>query len=201
MQIGDLQYTSGGLLEVSGYVAGVGHSIGEWTSVGGTISLSAATVVAQPGAVFNIAGGRSAMPPGDTPNTWLIGRNGKLYNVNTAPANVTYAGVYDGFTVSQPRWSVSDTFISPLIAPATTYNAAYSVGRDAGSLTIYAPTTILEATIPATASAPGNTRMVRGRPTCSFPLTQRSPQPRRPPRRLRSIHSPWRRPSFRWREA
>ena len=147
VQIGDLQYTPGGLLEVSGYVAGVGHSIGEWTSVGGSIAISAGAVVAQPGAVFNISGGLITYAAGSTPNTWLTGSDGKLYNVNTAPANLTYSGFYTGFTVSQPRWGVSDTYVSPLIAPASTENIQYTVGRDGGTLTIDAPTTVMEATI------------------------------------------------------
>ena len=153
VQIGDLQYTKGGLLEVRGYVAGLGHTIGEWTSVGGSISLNASEIVAQPGASFNISGGLVTYAAGNVANTWLTGSDGKLYNVNSAPANLTYTGIYNGFTVSQPRWGVSETFNSPLIAPATTYKAAYTVGRDAGTLTIDAPTTILEATTAAGVSA------------------------------------------------
>ncbi len=152
VQIGDLQYTNGGLLEVSGYLAGVEHSIGEWSSVGGSIALKASEVVAQPGALFNIAGGLITYAAGSTPNTWLTGSDGKLYNINTAPANLTYTGIYDGFTVNQPRWGITQTFNSPLIAPATTYSSSYTVGRDGGTLTINAPTTVMEATIDASVS-------------------------------------------------
>ncbi|KTT62843.1 hypothetical protein, partial [Sphingomonas endophytica] len=53
----DRYYTAGGLLEVSGYLNNTGHKIGEWTAVGGTITLSAPEVVAQQGALFNISGG------------------------------------------------------------------------------------------------------------------------------------------------
>ncbi|MCZ3030530.1 hypothetical protein NYY88_19680, partial [Acinetobacter baumannii] len=42
----DRYYTAGGLLEVSGYLNNTGHKIGEWTAVGGTITLSAPEVVA-----------------------------------------------------------------------------------------------------------------------------------------------------------
>ncbi len=155
VQIGSLQYTSGGLLEVSGYVAGVGHTIGEWTSLGGTIGLSAAEVVAQPGAQFNIAGGQVTYAAGTTANTWLTGPNGHLYNVNSAPSNITYTGIYNGFTVNQPRWGISQTYVSPLIGPATSINPAYTVGRDAGTLTIDAPTVVMEAAIVAGVSAGG----------------------------------------------
>jgi filamentous hemagglutinin family protein len=142
-------YTPGGLFEVSGYVNQQGHTIGEWTSVGGSITLNAAEVVAQQGATFNISGGLVAYAAGNTPNSWLVAANGQLYNANNAPANVTYTGVYGGFVVSQPRWGITETFNSPLIAPATTFTPGYTVGRDAGTLTIDAPTTVMEATIAA----------------------------------------------------
>ena len=35
----DRYYTAGGLLEVSGYLNNTGHRIGEWTAVGGSITL------------------------------------------------------------------------------------------------------------------------------------------------------------------
>src|SRR5262249_11188318 len=46
---GDRYYTPGGLLEVGGYLANTAHKIGEWSSVGGTITLSAPELIAQKG--------------------------------------------------------------------------------------------------------------------------------------------------------
>jgi filamentous hemagglutinin family protein len=48
----DRYYTPGGLLEVGGYLANTAHKIGEWASVGGTITLSAPEVIAQKGSIF-----------------------------------------------------------------------------------------------------------------------------------------------------
>ena len=53
----DRYYTAGGLLEVCGYLATTAHTIGEWTAVGGSITLAAPEVVAQQGATFDISGG------------------------------------------------------------------------------------------------------------------------------------------------
>ena len=155
----DRYYTPGGLLEVGGELADVGHTVQEWTTVGGSIALSTCTgtscsrptgdVIAQPGAIFNIAGGSVTYQAGMVPTTWLIGSNGQLYNVNTAPSDLTYIGVYDGITVAHPRWGITQTFENPLLAPATVYQAAYTVGRDAGTLTISAPSVVFEATIDA----------------------------------------------------
>src|SRR6202012_3560483 len=52
-------YTPGGLLEVSGWLANVPQTIGEWMSIGGSITLSTGahgSVVSQPGSIFNING-------------------------------------------------------------------------------------------------------------------------------------------------
>ena len=36
---GERRYTAGGLLEVGGYLANLGHGIGEWAAQGGTVTL------------------------------------------------------------------------------------------------------------------------------------------------------------------
>ena len=149
VQIGSLQYTAGGLLEVSGYVSGVGHTIGEWTSAGGSITLSGNEVVAQPGSVFNIAGGMVSYAAGNTATTWLTASNGHLYNINAAPATLTYTGIYAGNIVQHARWGITDTFVSPLVAPSTGFQRAYSVGRDGGTLMLSTPTSVMEGTVVA----------------------------------------------------
>ena len=44
---GERRYTAGGLLEVGGYLANLGHGIGEWAAQGGTVTLGGKEVVAQ----------------------------------------------------------------------------------------------------------------------------------------------------------
>src|SRR5262249_31793643 len=50
----DRYYTPGGLLEVSGYLSNTKHTIGEWSAVGGSITLAAPEVITQKGSVFDI---------------------------------------------------------------------------------------------------------------------------------------------------
>jgi hypothetical protein len=78
-----------------------------------------------------------------------MGSDGRLYNINTAPSNLTYAGVFTGYTVTHPRWGITEAYDNPLIAPPTIYEGAYAVGRDAGTLTVSVPTDVFEATIDA----------------------------------------------------
>lgn len=145
----DRYYTAGGLLEVSGELGNQTHTIQEWTTPGGSVAISANEFVAQSGAQFNLAGGSVRYLPGTIATSWLVGSDGHLYNINTAPANITYTGFYQGFRAPQPRWSITQTFGNPLIAPATILEAGYTVGRDGGRLTISAPTSAFSATIDA----------------------------------------------------
>ncbi len=148
----DRDYTAGGLLEVSGYLANIGHTIGEYTALGGSIDLvtgSQGSIVAQTGAGFNIDGGSLQYQGGYLPQSYLRGSDGRIYNVNNAPADVTYTGVYDGFSVEHPNWGVTQTYANVLNAPAEIYQPGYTVGRAAGSLTLSSPTAIFNAAVHA----------------------------------------------------
>ncbi len=150
----DRYYTAGGLLEVSGYLANTGHTIGEYTAVGGSIALSTGAsgeIVTQSGSVFDIDGGTLQYQGGNLAQSYLVGTNGHLYNVNNAPANITYAGVYDGYTVNHGNWGVTQVYANPLTAPSEIYQAGYTEGRAAGSLTLSSPTTVFDGTIDAAA--------------------------------------------------
>ncbi|WP_407180783.1 filamentous haemagglutinin family protein [Bradyrhizobium sp. STM 3562] len=143
----DRYYTAGGLLEVSGYLANAHHTIGEWTAVGGTITLAAPEVVAQQGSTFNISGGSVQYQGGYLNESYLLGSDGRIYSVNNAPADLTYS-LYSGFTVDHAHWGVKDIYVSPL-RPQRVYEQGYIVGRDAGSLILSAPTAIFEGTVEA----------------------------------------------------
>jgi filamentous hemagglutinin family protein len=145
-------YTEGGLLEVSGYLNTMGHTIGEWTSLGGTITVetgATGSIIAQPGSDFDLAGGSVQYESGYVQQSYLLGMNGQIYNVNNAPAYITYAGVYDGFVDDHTRWGVSETYSNVLSDPAEIFEQGYVQGRAAGSLQLDAPTTIFAGTIQA----------------------------------------------------
>lgn len=142
-------YTAGGLLEVSGYVANIGHTVGEWSSVGGNITFSAPQVVTQPGSVFNLAGGSIAYQADYVPQTWLISSDGQLHNVNTAPGTLTYNSIYSDFTSTSRHWHVTDTYTSGIVAPSKIYKSATVVGRDAGSLILSTPSAVFGGSINA----------------------------------------------------
>ncbi|WP_087725199.1 filamentous haemagglutinin family protein [Pandoraea sp. PE-S2T-3] len=142
-------YTGGGLLEVGGYLSNVAHGIGEWAAQGGTVTLGGTEVVTQTGASINLSGGSLNVQTGYLNQSWLKGSDGQIYNVNTAPANLIYTGVYTGFSVEHPRWgtTATESYANPLIAPQRVLQNGYTVGRDAGRLTISAPTAVLEGNV------------------------------------------------------
>ncbi|KAF0807282.1 filamentous hemagglutinin-like protein [Alcanivorax xiamenensis] len=145
----DRWYTAGGLLEVSGYLDTQGHGIGEWSAAGGTVLLGGSEVVTQTGSAVNLSGGTLDVQTGYIAKTWLKGADGRLYDAATAPASMLYTGIYQGYERVSERWGQTDAWRNPLIAPERQLENGYTVGRDAGTLIINAPTAVLEGDIVA----------------------------------------------------
>jgi len=145
----DRWYTANGLLEVGGYLSNQGHAIGEWAAQGGTVLLGGNEVVTQAGSSVNLAGGTLDVQTGFIHQTWLKGSDGRLYSLDKAPVDMVFNGVYKGFESEHERWKVTEFFYNPLIGPQKRLENGYTVGRDAGTLIVSAPTAILEGDIVA----------------------------------------------------
>ncbi|WP_454621030.1 filamentous haemagglutinin family protein [Bradyrhizobium cenepequi] len=147
----DRYYTSGGLLEVSGYLATTAHRIGEWTALGGTITLAAPEVVAQKGSVFDVSGGSVSYEGGYIRTTNFLGADGRLYNVGDARADMQFYGVGEGFVRKHEHWGVTEVWTSPFGrgSVSTRWEDGYTIGRDAGSVILSTPTAVFEADIVA----------------------------------------------------
>ena len=81
--------------------------------------------------------------------SWLVASNGRIYSVADAPAALTYTGIYTGDPVREAKWGISTTYASPVVGASHTWAAAYTVGRDAGSLILSTPTAVIEGAIHA----------------------------------------------------
>jgi filamentous hemagglutinin family protein len=147
----DRWYTAGGLLEVSGYLGLAGHSIGEWAAQGGSIAFTGGAVVTQSGSNINLSGGSLNVQTGFMQQTWLTGVDGQLYNVDDAPGDIAYTGIYKGFEVAHTRWGAdaAEFFYNPLIAPKQRLENGYTTGRDAGQLIVATASAVLEGDITA----------------------------------------------------
>ncbi|MCA6119336.1 filamentous hemagglutinin family protein [Bradyrhizobium sp. WSM 1738] len=142
-------YTPGGLLEVGGYLANTKHTIGEWTAVGGKITLSASEVIAQKGSIFDISGGSVRYEGGYIRTTNFLGPDGRTYNVNNARGDMTFYGLGQGYVRNHERWAATEVWTSLLTRGRETvrWEAGYTVGRDAGNLILSTPTALFEADI------------------------------------------------------
>ncbi len=152
--VGDRYYTKGGLLEVGGYVANTTHKIGEWSAVGGSITLSAPEVVAQKGSVFDISGGSLTYAAGWIRSTNLIGSDGRRYSVDNAPGNMSFVGFAGGFRRTHNIQGQEDKRLTEVWTTvfdrgrtSLRWEEGYTVGRDAGRVILSAPTAIFEADI------------------------------------------------------
>lgn len=145
----DRYYTAGGLLEVSGYVGNTAHTIGEWTAVGGTITLNAPEVVAQKGSIFNISGGSVQYQSGYVSQTLLLGSDGRLYGIDDAPAYLSYKAVADGFVVDHTRAGIIEVYHDLGGNKNLRWEQGYTAGRDAGQLVLSTPTGVFEGDIVA----------------------------------------------------
>ncbi|WZB60938.1 hypothetical protein WJ970_24850 [Achromobacter xylosoxidans] len=137
---------------MGGYLANLGHGIGEWAAQGGTVTLGGKEVVAQSDSRMNLAGGTLDVAEGVINLSWLRGADGRLYEASSAPADRVYAGLYRGYEDLHGRWGEKATrrFLNPVLAPSTRREAGYTVGRDAGRLVLSAPTAVVESEIVAT---------------------------------------------------
>jgi filamentous hemagglutinin family protein len=163
-------YTAGGLLEVGGYLGLVPHSIGEWSAIGGQVTLQAqqtvitppasatgtatysrvaGEVITDPGSVINLQGGTVSYTASLIPQTYVQAADGAVYNINDAPGNLVYTGLYVGDQVTYARWKTTFDYVNPLLTPAVVAMPAYTVGRDAGSITVNAQTSVIQGAIDA----------------------------------------------------
>jgi filamentous hemagglutinin family protein len=161
---GDRYYTPGGLLEVGGHLSNVAHSIGEWASVGGSIAFQSGVgatnvrppdsgqLVIQKGAILDISGGSLDYAAGTVRSTLFMGSDGKLYASGQAPAGVKMMSIGAAFMRRHERWGegYTELFTTPFSRTQTArWEDGYTVGRDAGTISLSMPTVLMEGTIRA----------------------------------------------------
>ncbi len=131
------------LADVSGYVNLVQRTVGELTTAGGTVSLSAGeSVVMQPGSSINVSGG-SVNYTGAQVRTTQVVSDGHIFDISQATPDRIYSGILGGFTTIHPKWGVVETFATVL--PSTSrFEPGYIQGENGGSLSIVAPSMALD---------------------------------------------------------
>lgn len=106
---------------ITGYVGQVGRTVGEFTATGGNVTLSSeGSVKLDQGSAINVSGGWVDYQAGHV-NTTKLTLGGKLYDIETAPANLAYDGMVN------------------LADSSANYEAGYREGKSAGTVQLLAP--------------------------------------------------------------
>ena len=128
------------LANVQGYVDQQAVTVGEFTAAGGAVSISAeGQVQLQAGSKVNVSGGSLDYLAGYV-NTSKLSLGGKLYDFETAPANLAYTGLVN------------------LGNSSSNFEAGYRHGMNAGSVSVTAPKFTLEGTLQGQVSPGVNQR-------------------------------------------
>ncbi|WP_316183812.1 MULTISPECIES: filamentous haemagglutinin family protein [unclassified Bradyrhizobium] len=130
------------LLNAQGFTGLIPKTIEELLTVGGKLTITAGqNAITLPGSSINLSGGYVQYAPGFVATTRVVGSNGRVYNIGSAPSDLSYT-VLSGFTVDHARWGVTETYASMLAAGY--YDPGYVSGRSAGSAGFTAAAPILE---------------------------------------------------------
>ncbi len=146
------------LIDAASYVQQVGISVEELMTAGGNVTLGvksfaqggdtakAPDITVKSGAVIDISGGWVRYEGGFVQTTQLVTSSGQIVDISNADPDGSYVGIYQGFTQSQPRWGISQSWGSPILL-GTHYEQEYTEGHDAGSLTLKGSSIVLDGTV------------------------------------------------------
>ncbi len=134
------------LIEAGSYYEQVGVTASELMTSGGNVSLgvlgsgsssaaNASDIIVKSGATIDISGGWVRYEGGTVQTSRLLTRSGQIVDIGLADPNGDYVGIVEGYTESQPRFGLSNSYANPALSGTRT-EAAYTEGRDAGSLTL-----------------------------------------------------------------
>ena len=123
------------LFDVTPYANNIGANIAQISTRAGAIQLfGTGDVIARSGSTLNVSGGSIAYQGGYAASTTnLLGADGKVYNISTAPNNVQYVGIASDYGYVDPTWGTSSQ------GSQQTYYSGYLKGMDAGTITVRSP--------------------------------------------------------------
>ena len=129
--------------DVAGYANLVQRTVGELTTTGGTVSLSAgSSVVLQPGSLVDVSGGWINFTGGMV-RTTQVTSGGNIFDISQATPDRVYSGILGGFTVAYPKYGIVETTSDPLFGDMR-YEAGFTQGGGGGNLKITAPSMALD---------------------------------------------------------
>jgi len=124
------------ILDLSGYRGIVARTVSEKAATGGELNISSTgSVIQRSGALIDASGGGYRYNGGTLNTTKLLGDDGKLYDIATAPEQRRYFQLLDNYRKTDTRWGQT-TNIANLLGTVGTYQGAYAEGKAGGLVTI-----------------------------------------------------------------
>ncbi|WP_035600950.1 filamentous haemagglutinin family protein [Haloferula sp. BvORR071] len=154
------------LADLIGYLGLVQRDVAQLTTAGGTLSISAGdAAVVREGSVIDVSGGWTNFQGGTVATTRVIS-NGQIVDISEATPDQVYSGIYTGSSsVVHSKWGVVESFNRALAPSGSRYQEGYTQGANAGSVTITAPSIVLDGTLRGSTVAGGN--QIRNQPGSS----------------------------------
>ena len=154
------------LADLIGYLGLVQRDVAQLTTAGGTLSISAGdAAVVRDGSIIDVSGGWTNFQGGTVATTRVIS-NGQIVDISQATPDQVYSGIYTGSSsVAHSKWSVVENFNRALAPAGTRYQEGYTQGANAGSVTITAPSIVLDGSLRGNTVAGAN--QIRNEPGSS----------------------------------
>lgn len=142
------------LADLSGYVGIIQRTVGELTTAGGSITLSAGgSVVVQQSAELDVSGGWVNYQASTVQTTRLVS-DGQIIDIANATPDRIYSGIYTGQgTTTQIAWGTSSTTTSQIIQNTAYQDVGGVHGGNAGALAITTPALALDGALRGTTVA------------------------------------------------
>lgn len=126
------------ILELDGYRDIVARTVAEKAAAGGELQIaSSGAVVQRSGALIDASGGGYRYNGGTVNTSRLLGDDGKIYDIASAPELRTYTSLLDSYQRTDARWGQTTTIANPL-GTVGVYQAGYSEGLAGGLVAINA---------------------------------------------------------------
>ena len=129
---------SSSILALDGYRDIVPRTVAEKAAVGGELSIgSSGAVIQRSGAVIDASGGGYRYADGQVNTSRLLGADGRVYDIATAPQGQTYKTLLDSFSQLDVRWGQTIRIDNPL-GSVGRFQPGYVEGKAGGVVTIQA---------------------------------------------------------------
>ena len=129
---------SSGILALDGYRDIVPRTVTEKAAVGGELNLgSSGSVIQRSGAVIDASGGGYRYADGQVNTSRLLGADGRVYDIATAPQGQIYTALLDTFNQVDERWGQTIRIDNPL-GSVGRFQPSYVEGKAGGVVTIQA---------------------------------------------------------------